>query len=409
MDFAGASKMTSLEGDFMGRRSLGLSLRSAFVVTAVSVVCTVGASPSSSAASSAAGEWRREPGGSLSAVAVNAAGTIYVTGSIWAPRSELDDVRRLHAMVVAKYGPGGELLWRRTWRRGGLWFARGLAVASAPAGGVYVAGVSGRYEGWAPVLWRYSASGRPIWRRTLPAPRGRGGMTSIATDDQGVVAAVYNADTGGPTAGGNYVYSFDHAGRLVWRTEFAVPGINGTANGVSGVAIGQRGLMYAVGFVDRAPLDARNQDFDVVVQQLTRAGRVRWTRVLGDPGVRDIDEASAVATRPGLVVVSGSRDNWARGALWAFSPAGERLWTRSWGKDKSIYAPAVTIAPWGSVYIAADRRVFGPGSTTTGSLRRYRPDGTFVSNRAANDWVSGVAASDTIYIVAGRALERWIR
>jgi hypothetical protein len=395
--------MASSKGDVM------LRLRWGLVVTLVGVACAVGASPSSFPASSAAvtgGEWRREPGGSLSAVAVNAAGMIYVTGSIWAPRSELDDVRRLNAMVVAKYGPAGKLLWRRTWRRGGLWFARGLAVAPAPAGGVYVAGVSGRYEGWAPVLWRYSASGRPIWRRTLPAPLGRGGMASIATDDQGVVAAVNNADTGGPTAGGAYIYSFDHAGGLVWRTEFAVPGITGTSIGVSGVAIGQHGLMYAVGFVDRAPLDARNQDWDVVVQQLTRGGRVRWTRVLGDPGVRDIDHALAVATRPGLVVVSGSQDDWARGALWAFTPAGERLWTRRWGKDKSIYAPVVTIAPWGSVYVAADRQVRGPG---TGSLRRYRPDGTFVSKRAADDWVSGVAASDAIYIVAGRALERWIR
>ncbi len=318
--------------------------------------------------------------------------------------------RHQTAMVVAKYGPGGSLVWRRTWRRSGTyWFAHGNAVAPAPAGGVYVAGLSGRYEGWSPVLWRYSSSGRLLWHRTLPSPLGRGEMRSIARDGHGVVVAVDNSATGGPTAGGNYVYAFDHAGLQEWRTEFSAPGITGMT-AVNGVAIGRRGRIYAVGFMDRALLDAR-QDWDVAVQQLDRGGHVQWSRLLADPGVRDLDEATAVSTRGGLVVVSGVRDDWTHGTVWTFSTRGERRLTRSWGNAYQITAPAATIAPWGAVYTAADRTVFGPGDTssTTGSLRCYAPDGTFVSRRAADDGVTGVAAADALYIVAGPALERWRR
>jgi hypothetical protein len=397
----------------MVARSRAFALKPVLVVTLLSMIGVVGVSsfvPSTASLGSlASGGWRREPGGSLSAVTVNPAGMIYVTGAIHAPRVMPGTNVHVTAMVVAKYGPAGGLVWRRTWRRGGLWFAAGLAVTAAPAGGVYVAGDSGWYEGWSPVLWRYASSGRIVWHRTLPAPLGRGDMTSIASDSSGVVAAVNNSDTGGPTAGGSFIYAFDHAGKLVWRTEFAAPGISGTMNGVRGVTIGPNGRVYAVGFVDRAPLNAQNQDRDVVVQQLDRAGHVRWTRVLADPGMRDNDEALSVDVRPGLVAVSGERNGGTRGAVWAFTSTGERRWTRSWGQKYHTTAPAVTIAPWGPVYVASDRTVYGPGATSkvTGSLRRYGADGTFVSRRAADTYVSGVDAADALYLVAGRALERW--
>ena len=420
----------------MSSRFLSLALRSVFVVAFVSTVGTASESPigrtsavaadlgatnasslangvalTSARATSRSVEWRREPGGSLAAVVVNPAGMIYVTGSIWArPVMPGTDVH-VTAMVVAKYGAGGRLAWRRTWRPSGLWFADGTAVAPAPSGGIYVAGISGRYEGWAPVLWRYSASGRLMWRRTLPSSLGRGDLRSIAADAHGVVGVVHNSDTGGPTAGGTYIYSYTHAGRLAWRTEFKVPGITGTMNTLNGITIGDNGLVYMTGFVSRTRLDARYQDWDVVVQQLQRNGRVRWTRDLADPGVRDADEGLAIDSRPGMVVVAGSKDNWTRGAVWAFTSRGELRWARTWGHRDQTSAPAVSIAPWGPVYVAADRVAWGPGDTrrTWASLRRYAPDGTFVSSRAADDFVNGVATADAIYLVSGRALQRWQR
>jgi hypothetical protein len=350
--------------------------------------------------------WSREPGGHLSAVTVDAARHIFVTGSIWAPTT---GDRRVSAMVVAKYGPKGRLVWRRTWRRGGAyWFALGLSVAPAPGGGVYVGGDSGRYEGWRPVLWRYSATGRLLWQVTLPAPLGRGDMVSIATDATGVVAAVDNSATGGPTAGGNYLYGFDHSGRQVWKTEFAVPGITGTSNWIHGVAIGA-GRVYAAGEVSRSPLDARSWDIDVVVQQLSRDGHVRWTRVLGDPGVRDHDTATALDVRSGRVLVTGTIDNYRRGAVWAFTTGGALRWKHRWGTDRDTSGDGVTIAPWGAVYVAANHDVYGTGTHVTrrATLRRYTLDGRFVSKRlvSTDDDVTDVVARGRPYLTVGRSIE----
>ncbi len=353
--------------------------------------------------------WRRElRGGGVSDVTVDTARHISVTGSAWARPVMPGTKVHVTAMLVARYGPAGRLVWRRTWRRSGLWFAAGLAVAPAPSGGVYVGGISGRYEGWSPLLWRYSASGRLRWRRTLPSPLGRGEMSSIATDLDGVIAAVNNSATGGPTAGGNFVYAFDHAGRVVWRTEFEAPGITGTMNRINGVAIGGDHRVYAVGSVSRSPLDARYQDWDVVVQQLDRDGRVRWTRVLPDPGVRDFDAATAVSVGSHRVVVGGSIND-TQGAVWAFTREGRRSWERHWASG----ANAVEVAPSGAVYVAASRTVYGPGSTstTTSTLRRYTPTGTLVWKRlvSKDGGVTGVTAGGGLYLTVGGGLERWRR
>ena len=401
----------------MTLHTLGSVSRSILVIALVSAMGIVGALPAGSSgtlARSARGdEWRREPGGAksaLSAVTVNHTGKIFVAGSVRARPVMPGTNVHVDAMLVAKYDRHGRLAWRETWRRSGLWFAHGEAVAPAPAGGVYVAGISGRYEGWSPVLWRYSASGRLLWHRTLPSPLGRADMRSIAADADGVVAAVHNSETGGPTAGGSFVYAFDHSGRVTWRTEFAVPGITGTMNGVNGVAIGDDGRIYAAGFVSRSQLDAQWQDWDAVVQQLDRDGHVGWTRVVADPGVRDYDVAQAVDVAGGLVIAAGSTDNWTHGGVWAFTLDGQRRWVSSWGRRYQTTSPALTIASWGAIYVAAVRSVYGPGSTTstTASLRQYEPDGTFVSSRAAAAYVAGVATADAIYVVSGPALERWL-
>jgi hypothetical protein len=391
---------------------IGSIVRSAlaFIVAAVLGLTTVPAASSPlPIAGVAMGEWTRSPGGTLHAVAVNPAGKIFVAGSVRTKAVYPGTHIHLEALTVAKYDPAGTLRWHRRWRPSGTWFAVGLAVAPAPRGGVYVSGEYGQYEGWAPVLRRYSASGELRWRRLLPAPLGRGSMVSIASDADGVVGAVVNSDTGGPTAEGHYFYAYDNSGHRAWRSEFRVPGIRGTMNGIRAIALDNESRIYVAGFVDQEPLDARFQDWDVVVQQLDRGGHRQWTWVRADPKVTDYDEAQAVAVGSGFVTVSGSLNDSTRGVVWALTTDGDRSWGRQWDGTYQTSAPAITVAPWGHVYAASDQTVPGSGgSTTTASLRGYGEDGTYLSSRAAGAYISGVAADDALYVTSGHTLQRWL-
>lgn len=362
-------------------------------------------------------EWRREPGGTPVAVTTDAVGNVYVTGQIWAPPAEGDRFHR-HAMVVAKYGPAGGLAWRRTWRvRDAGWWANGRAVTPAPGGGVYVGGTSGWYEDDYPVVWRYSASGRLLWRRTLDISIARADVVSVAADVRGVVAAVQSVGSCcDDVAHDGGIQALDPAGWAIWRTDFEAPGIAGTWDAIGGVALGADGRVYAAGHVDRGPFTSPDDpapDEDLVVQQLSRVGDVRWTRVIGDASAKDRESATGVAVRNGLVVVTASIDDETRGWAGALTTQGEWQWRHRWGQRYRTSAVAVAIAPWGPVYVAADHTAFRPGGSmsSTATLRRWAPDGTFVWKRllAEGEVVRGIAAGDALYLAVGRSLERWPR
>jgi hypothetical protein len=391
------------------------------VVSALVVLACLGdAAP---AAASGGVLWRREPGGGLAAVTVDAAGHIFVTGGIWAPPAGSNRYHR-NAMLVAKYGSAGGLAWRRTWRKvgTGLW-ASGHVVAPAPGGGVYVGGAAGWYEDTFPVVWRYSAPGRIVWRRRLSISLERGYVTSIASDRRGVVVAVQSI---GPCCDSvlhdGRLLALDPAGRRRWTVDFEAPGVLGTWDGVNDVAIGGDGRIYAVGHVDRAFTDAPDHpvDEDILVMQVGVDGGVGWTRLVSDPGVKDRDDATAVGVRAGLVAVSGevdARPGWSTQRAWlaGFTTGGERRWARRWGPVRTRYGvtvPDLAFAPWGSVYVATDRTVYRDGEPrTTARLRRYSLGGALRSSRTVRGatGISAVWARSGLYVVVEGGLERWRR
>lgn len=290
-------------------------------------------------------------------------------------------------------------------------------MTPAPGGGVHVGGTSGWYEDDHPVVWRYTASGRLLWRRTLPIAIERAQVVSIAADARGVVAAVQSTGSCCDDVrhdGG--LQALDPSGRPTWRTDFEAPGIDGTWDAIGGVALGADGRVYAAGHADRSFFDSPDQpapDEDLVVQQLSRTGEVHWTRVLGDGPGKDTERATGVTVRKGLVVVTATVDDETRGWVGAFATEGERRWTHRWGQEYQTSAVAATIAPWGPVYVTVNHTVYRPGGdmVTTATLRRYAPDGTFIWKRilAEGEGVRGIAADDDLYLTSGSYLERWPR
>jgi hypothetical protein len=344
-------------------------------------------------------------------VTVGSAGAVYVTGSIWTPH-HYD-----HAMVVTKLGPQGGVYWRHTWRLGSRgWNETGTALAPAPGGGVYVGGSAGRWECGTPILMRLSASGTVLWRQELPNPECYGSVASLDSNADGVVAAVSSEGCCAIFDHDGYVQAVTPDGRLRWRTDFEVPGIADNWDSARGVALGTDGSVYVAGEVDRGawsgegPLPAE----DIVVQRLSPAGRAEWTRIRSDDGWRDRDEAWDIDVKGGIVVVAGSdgdrRWNHSRAWLGAFGTDGRGLWSRRWGQGElQRDATAVVLAPWGPIYVGADRY----HRTTEPSLQRWAVDGTLVRERRLepNEYggITDIATGREVFLTVGRRLERWSR
>ncbi|MDH5225078.1 MAG: hypothetical protein OEW66_03120 [Actinomycetota bacterium] len=348
--------------------------------------------------------WRRAPGGRLAALTIGASGHIYVTGSL---RGSSGD-----ALMVAKYGVNGQLVWRRTWRHAGrLWHAAGTAITPAPGGGIYAGGFSGSGtgEGGDALLMRYTATGRRVWRREIPEEFGTAIVVGLAATSRGVVAAVEDhgcCDIAAEREG--YVQAFRADGTRSWRSPFEARGIDAATRDTPwAVATGHGDRVYAAGSIDRKVYRQGSPppDVDRMIQALGPDGRVVWTRVSGLTGHSYNDSATDVAVRGGLVVASGNSwprsGNRMRAWLMALDTGGRRRWAEGWGGGRhQRFANAVAIAPWGPIYVG-----------TESSLRRYSPAGTLVWKRPLPDggWVSDVAAAGSVYLVSGRELQRWQR
>jgi hypothetical protein len=349
--------------------------------------------------------WRREPGGRLAAVTVGASGHVYVTGSIMGRHGD--------ALMLAKYGVHGHLIWRRTWRHAGrLWHAHGVSIASAPGGGVYAGGGTGygTGEGGDALLMRYSADGRILWRREIAQKYGTAIVVALAASPLGVVAAVEDfgcCDIAVEREG--FLQAFRSDGTPWWRNLFEAPGIAAeTRDTAWGVAMGSGGRVYASGSIDRRVYrqDVPPPDVDRIVQALSPRGGVMWTRVTDLDGTRQYwDEASDVAAKGALVVAAGT--SWprsgARTRAWvgAFDTDGRRRWSDVWGGGRrQRFADAIAIAGWGPVYVG-----------TESSLRRYGRIGALEWERPVpgGAGVSDVAAVGAVYVASGPELQRWRR
>lgn len=380
-------------------------LPSAGVVLA-SAILVITLSPPVSTSTEVAPVWSTRPGGSLADVAVDRDGDIFVTGTRVVNRQTVLGT----VMIVAKYHSDGTLIWKRSPRREGSGW-HGNAVAAGPGGGVYVGGaVIGPHNN--AVVWHYSAAGRLLWRRMLRVRLGEGQVTAAAADDHGVVVTVETGGTGCDNVKfDGSIRSLRRDGTTAWTRNVEAPHIQDTWDSVGGIAIGPDGRVYVAGWIDRrywAGPDQPRPDQDVLIQQLSRAGMIGWTRVLGDGRTIDAEHATAVDARAGLLVATGSIDNLTTGWVGAFTPEGVAMWSDAWVRGYSTCALDTSIAPWGAVYVVGDYPVGDEGGEAA-ILRRYGTDGALAWERPLGAGSAGSVATsaDALYLTIGGRLERW--
>jgi hypothetical protein len=363
----------------------------ALAVVAALAVTVIGLLPAE--ASPARSVVKRTIGTGLSDVAVDANGNAYVVGSA------------KNAMLLAKYGPAGSLLWQRRWEP----FAQGQAyandVAIAPGGGVYVVGGVSipHYEGGSWFISRYGPDGGLRWRRATPGWRKhphRVTYSAVASQGDLAVVAMNRYGCCASAADDGWVRAYGSNGTIRWTRPYEAPSVTGTNDRVNDVAIGGSGTVYVAGHIEMRPRGSVDQwaQTTILVQKLTALGGLIWARFLRDGTPHESDDVAAISVRANefmLTGVTGTRfapttndprrvvPGSAYVARWSFG--GQQLWRRTWGGHKrwnAVSPSGIDIKSSGTVAVVG--RISGHEGKK-GFQRRYAPGGDFL--RESRMWV----------------------
>jgi hypothetical protein len=282
--------------------------------------------------------------------------------AVWAAAAATAAAATTPVWVATATGPGGTS-------------AAGAVVArDKGSGALYTAGtarVPGK--GSAVLIVKYTAAGVERWR-ALYRRNGAGLQTAVAgaVDKAGdfvVLCAVSSRGSGADWA----VLKYAPDGTRIWATTIA--GVGHGNDVPSRLELSSTGAAYAAG-----GLVVAHRGLVATVAKLTPGGRVDWKRSLaGTSGVRQF---SALALgRAGRVLCAGAAASAAaRGAdclLAAYSPAGRRLFTTTWGgpAHRRDGVSDLAVSPAGAIYAVG---WFGAKAGSQAMIRRFDSGGRFV-------------------------------
>lgn len=359
----------------------------------LSLVLMLPFAPSASAALSAG--WAAHAAKNLVAVATDGHGNVYVTGSTRTPDEYM-------VAYLAKFGPGGDKLWSRTWlprkRFANTW---GTGVAVGPDGSVYWVGNVAVCEGDGWFLRSYTPQGRLRWVRDQDGWEHCKVATSASDLAVGAGIVAFSATDhgccGDPFMDG-HVLAFSTDGAFRWNAPFEPPaGVpSGYFDRATGIAIGGLGSVYVGGWAadKKIATDTTSVSGHIVIEKLSAGGSVLWQKnVLASPYSF---AAAHVAVRGNqLMVATQSRGHvvdWGDGVpteawLGRYSVGGDLVWSRTWGTDWQFAAVPEQLAidasldTWvvGTRRDPTDRgldlfvRRYAPGGGLAGSLRLDGP------------------------------------
>lgn len=176
--------------------------------------------------------WKRQIGSpdrdGAGSVATDAQGNVLIAGetlgSLGGPNKGSGDA------FVAKYGPSGNLLWKRQFGSRNRDEARG--VAADAHGNVLITGrTDGIDYGQRPYdafVAKFSPSGNLLWKQRFGSPQNNDSANRVATDAAGNVLIV------GLTWDGGFVVKYSCSGTLLWKRLFASSDLRDVATDIRG-------------------------------------------------------------------------------------------------------------------------------------------------------------------------------
>jgi uncharacterized delta-60 repeat protein len=228
-----------------------------------------------------------------SALAIDADGNVYVTGSSYAEWENFADC------TTIKYNSAGDEVWVARYHRPGGYDDEGSALAVGAEGNVYVTGSSfSWYTGYDYVTIKYDSCGNQVWSAQYNGPADDVAV-ALALDPSGDVYV-----TGfGWGAGTDYDYitiKYDADGNQVWMARY-----NGPGNGedyANDLAVDADANVYVTGASRGSDT---NSDYATIKYDC--AGNELWVARYDGPGSQD-DEANALAVdaQSNVYVAGGS-------------------------------------------------------------------------------------------------------
>jgi uncharacterized delta-60 repeat protein len=322
----------------------------------------------------------------VSDMALDAAGNVYVTGE-----SDGGDSRRDYATI--KYDRNGNMLWVATYNGPGNYHDSARAIALDAAGNVYVTGYcySDKItrEDYATI--KYDAAGNQLWVSHYIGPArspysAYDRAEAIAVDASGHVYVTGYSD-GGSTGYDYVTIEYDAQGNEQWVARH-----NGTANSrdyAQAIAVNASGQVYVTGYSENL---WTGQDYTTV--KYDGSGRQLWAATF-DGGAYYNDRARDLKLdRKGNVYVAGYRYGYRSQYDFAavkYDAAGNELWVMTYdGPSESQgggtpaapgetdndcdYAYAMALDARGNVYITGAS--FGDGSRYDYATVKYSQEDT---------------------------------
>ena len=291
-----------------------------------------------------------------SAIAVDASGNVYVTGTSYGggtPQQEEGDCD----YATVKYDSNGNELWVKRYDGPNGSYHYPPAIALDGSGNVYVAGyatVTGGYrEGdrdYATI--KYSSDGTELWVRLYGESVGSRDMaTAIAVDGSGDVYVT------GSSAGDCVTIKYGSNGNRQWVARYDGPA--GQGDGGNAIVVDGSGSIYITGH--SVGIDTRG---DYLTIKYNSYGKQLWVgRYDGPTSMSDSGQAIAVDDLGNVHVTGQSHgndndeDNWYREyATVKYDSDGNELWVARYVFPRLLTdgAEAIAIDKFGGVYVAGE-------------------------------------------------------
>jgi len=309
-----------------------------------------------------------------SAIAVDVAGNVYVTGSSMRPGLN----RMGKDITTIKYDPNGNEVWVRRYTDSGDRWCEGRDVVVDAAGYVYVAGVldsDGSNGGLAAL--KYGASGNLLWVSRHDGPGLHEAGHKIALDVDGNVIVTGKSTYVGPSTLYLTVKYNSSGAEQWWKT---YDDLTGNDDAACAVVTDASGSIYVTGHSKNS-----TTGYDYATIKYSPLGEELWVRRYDVYSGNLEDRATGLALdASGSIVVTGYSARAVSGMDYAtvkYSPDGTELWVSRYdgpvsGNDE---ARAIGVDPQGNVYVTGNS--VGDGSSHDFLTVKYSSDG-------AQQWVS---------------------
>lgn len=326
------------------------------------------------------------------AIATDSMGNAYVTGGSKGLGTEMD-------YATIKYNSSGVQQWVARYNGPAFGIDNGAAVAVDNAGAVYVAGTSmgsGSVLDYATL--KYNASGQLQWFIRYNGPgNGADIVSSLAVDGLGnVYVAGTSTDTG---AMGDYAtVKYTASGVEQWVARYNGPG--NSIDSLRAIAIDAAANVYITGW---SVGSGTNRDFATI--KYNSSGVEEWVARYDDPA-SSLDEANAIAVdRFGNVYVTGYSTGAGTGNDYTtikYSSSGIREWVSLYNGPTNSNDEATHIALDGGGRAYVTGRSTGPGTGYDFATVKY-------SGAGVQEWLlrysfDGTTIDDT---PAGISVDEW--